>query len=143
VSFGIRGEQARDVLILAGQPLRYTLADRLFRLGHDPRLAGSLTEALALLDQREPDLVFLEVGGGAEGLVFLQLLRSRPETRHTPVLVTGAARRSREMEQAWRFGASGPLALGDSLDLGSWIRVATSQYAGLATPVHAGPPRAA
>src|SRR5580704_3765592 len=63
--------------------------------GHETVGVGNVHDALACIASRQVDLLLLDIGlGTANGLDLLALLRSRPESRHLPViLLTGRADR--------------------------------------------------
>ncbi|MCC7007300.1 MAG: sigma-54-dependent Fis family transcriptional regulator [Acidobacteria bacterium] len=72
--------------------------------GHDVQLAGSGSEALALVDREAPDLVFLDIKmPGVDGLEVLGRLRSQNDT--LPVVMISAHGTAATALEAGRLGA--------------------------------------
>ena len=93
------GDGPKRLLVVEDDPAtRNMLRDLLTDAGYHVTVASDGATALAALDQREtlPDLVLLDMRMPfMDGPTFFECLRSRPESRQTPVLVvSGTLRRA-------------------------------------------------
>jgi DNA-binding response OmpR family regulator len=81
------------LLVEDDEPLRRMMSIALRFAGFETREARTGMEALAILDQSQPDLVVLDlVLPGIDGLAVQQELASRPGTQRLPVVViTGSS----------------------------------------------------
>jgi CheY-like chemotaxis protein len=94
------------VLVVDDHPdIRLICAKALEQAGYRTVTAGSGDEALAALAADVPDLIVLDLMmPGMDGFTTAHLLRTRPETAHTPIIVLTAAPAARE-QAAYRVGA--------------------------------------
>jgi len=75
-------------------------------LGHQVRLAGTVTEADRLVKEAVPDLVLLDLRlPDAFGTDFLQVLRAEPATAAVPVIVVSALGDEQTVVEALHLGA--------------------------------------
>ncbi|HLK10634.1 MAG TPA: response regulator [Candidatus Binatia bacterium] len=85
--------------------IRVICAKALEKAGYRTVTAGSGDDALATLGAGTPDLIVLDLMmPGMDGFTTAHMLRSRPETAHTPIIVLTAASAERE-PAAYRVGA--------------------------------------
>jgi signal transduction histidine kinase/DNA-binding response OmpR family regulator len=106
----VTASRSRLVLIVEAAPqFIETLSDQLSRLGHCVVIARSGTEALEKARRLQPCLIFLNpVLPLLSGWDVLTLLKSKPETRQIPVVITST---QVDEEQAHRCQADGLLSL--------------------------------
>ena len=79
------------------------LAESVRMQGHEPIVAGSGTEGLALLEQRHPDAVFLDiVMPEINGIEVLR--RIRETNRNLPVVVITGRASPEQIDEARRLG---------------------------------------
>lgn len=85
---------------------REVLAKRLQREGHQPHMAASAEEALALLQTHVFDLVLCDLlMPGVDGMQLLQELKANPETAHIPVIIMSVLDDLEAVVQAIEQGA--------------------------------------
>jgi type II secretory ATPase GspE/PulE/Tfp pilus assembly ATPase PilB-like protein/CheY-like chemotaxis protein len=86
------GQRGQTVLLVDDEEfLRRVMKDLLVREGYEVVEAGTGVEALDQVDRHAPDVVVLDLNlPGMDGYSVLSELRSRPATRHIPVVVLTA-----------------------------------------------------
>jgi CheY-like chemotaxis protein len=86
------GSRGQTVLLVDDEEfLRRVMKDLLVREGYEVVEAGTGVEALDQVDRHAPDVVVLDLNlPGMDGYSVLSELRSRPATRHIPVVVLTA-----------------------------------------------------
>ena len=95
---------AHSILVVDDDPAMLDImSDLLRQAGHDVRSAGSAGEARALVRQRWPDLIVLDlILPDADGLVLCQALRERTDA---PIVVVSGTQRKNDRLIALRVGA--------------------------------------
>ena len=96
-----------DVLIVDDFPDTLALYEALLgEDGHRVRTASSGTKALALIDEREPEVVLLDVSmPGMDGYEVLKRLRARRGGGPAVIMLTAARREPDAIEHGLREGA--------------------------------------
>ena len=86
-----RGVGRCVLLVEDEEPLRRVMKDLLEREGYAVVEARDGVQALDEVDRRAPDVIILDLNlPGLDGYGVLQQIRSRPATRHIPVMVLTA-----------------------------------------------------
>src|SRR5215470_8496301 len=100
------------ILVVDDEPdLLGLLVDQVSSLGYDVVAARDGTEGLRLAADRPPDLILTDViMPYMDGLEMLEKLRSRPETRHLPVIALTALTDGRMRKRLTALGVKGFLA---------------------------------
>src|SRR2546421_4796573 len=82
------GEEVRVLLVEDDAALAHMYRVKLEKDGYTVRVAGDGEEALRLVAERMPDLIFLDIRlPRMDGLAFLELLRQSQSTRNVPVVI--------------------------------------------------------
>jgi|GEM_PF-2647102 len=104
------GSAAPPPLVLVvddGILVRDSLNETLKAAGFAVAVADSGPEGMALIGDRQPDLVLLDAQmPGSDGIEICRVLRERPATRHLPVVIMIAAGDTAAITRAFEFGAS-------------------------------------
>lgn len=88
-------------------PSRELLQDWLEIQGHQVESAGTLGEALALVERVPPDVVLLDIQLGAQdGLSLPKWMRTQSELRHIPVIAVTAHAMMTEQDRILQAGCS-------------------------------------
>jgi CheY-like chemotaxis protein len=79
---------------------------KLERDGYTVRVAGDGEQALGLISERTPDLIFLDIGlPRMDGLAFLERLRRSDRTRNVPVVIVSNYSEQELVERGLQLGA--------------------------------------
>jgi DNA-binding response OmpR family regulator len=99
---------SRRILVVDDDPrLLHVVAMYLSIEGYDVDTAGNGEEGLRSLEQRRPDLVILDVMmPGIDGLEACRRIKSNPETRTIPVVLSTALSRTDDVENGRAAGAN-------------------------------------
>ena len=86
------GRPTETILIIEDDPSTAELLTEVIRAaGYKPLLAREGSEALKMLGEQQPSAITLDLAlPGLDGRSFLLSLRSREETKRTPVIVVSA-----------------------------------------------------
>lgn len=84
-------KRKESILVVEDSPdVALVLREMLIRRGYHANVAGTAKDALAILAVEPPDLILLEVGLHKSGYASCRKLKSKPATRHIPiVMLTG------------------------------------------------------
>lgn len=101
----------KKILIAEDDPaIRRLASECLTRRGHDVVQAADGVQACAAAESEKPDLILLDLLlPRRDGYTVLLFLRSRPETRGTPVLLLSGEPPEEQEEVARALGADGYL----------------------------------
>lgn len=98
----------KNVLIVEDDPFTAELyKDKLETAGYGVEYADSRQNAIALLQDRRPDLVLLDLSLGQDnGVDVIRFARSQETTRDLPIVVLTNALMGRQVREAWDAGAN-------------------------------------
>jgi two-component system OmpR family response regulator len=104
--------QSGDVLVVDDFPDSLALYEALLgEDGHRVRTAVSGKKALVMIDEREPDVVLLDVSmPGMDGPATMAALRAQDGSAHVPVVFFTAASTDVELARLLALGAAGVVA---------------------------------
>ncbi len=125
------GDSAGDVLIVDDFPDALALYEALLADdGHRVRTAQSGQDALRMVDEREPEVVLLDVSmPGMDGVEVLRRLRSRRGGGPAVLMLTAARREPRAIEAGLKEGADAYLTKPiDSRELLARVRAAVETF---------------
>jgi two-component system chemotaxis response regulator CheY len=99
----------RFLVIDDSMPMRRIIANILSRLGHtDVVLVSNGREALKRLENERFDLIITDwYMPEMTGIEFLRLLRGKPETKDTPIVIVSANGSKDDVAQAIQLGVNG------------------------------------
>ena len=103
----IKASAAIKILIVDDEePLRIGLAHCVNNAGFEALTAADGLEALKMIEQHRPSLVFLDVMmQGMSGLEVCRILRKNPETRQLKIVFLSAKGQVKEQEEGLKAGA--------------------------------------
>jgi signal transduction histidine kinase len=125
------GDACGDVLIVDDFPDALALYESMLtENGHRVRTASSGLEALRLVDEREPELVLLDVSmPGLDGVEVLRRLRARRDGGPSVIMLTAARREPHAIEAGLKEGADAYLTKPiDSRELLARVRAALETF---------------
>jgi two-component system, sensor histidine kinase and response regulator len=125
------GDASGDVLIVDDFPDALALYSALLtEHGHKVRTATSGLEALSKVDEREPELVLLDVSmPGLDGVEVLRRLRARRNGGPSVIMLTAARREPQSIEAGLKEGADAYLTKPiDSRELLARVRAALETF---------------
>lgn len=125
------GDAAGDVLIVDDFPDTLALYEAvLLEEGHRVRTAQSGVEALRQVDEREPELMLLDVSmPGLDGVEVLRRLRARRDGGPSVIMLTAARREPHAIEAGLKEGADAYLTKPiDSRELLARVRAALETF---------------
>jgi two-component system sensor histidine kinase/response regulator len=130
-SLASMGDAAGDILIVDDFPDTLVLYDAILTDdGHRVRTAQSGIEALRQVDEREPELVLLDVSmPGLDGVEVLRRLRARRGNGPSVIMLTAARREPHAIEAGLKEGADAYLTKPiDSRELLARVRAALETF---------------
>jgi two-component system sensor histidine kinase/response regulator len=130
-SLSSMGDAAGDILIVDDFPDALVLYEAVLTDdGHRVRTAQSGVEALRLVEEREPELVLLDVSmPGLDGVEVLRRLRARRGSGPSVIMLTAARREPHAIEAGLKEGADAYLTKPiDSRELMARVRAALETF---------------
>ncbi|OHA49451.1 MAG: hypothetical protein A2682_00275 [Candidatus Terrybacteria bacterium RIFCSPHIGHO2_01_FULL_58_15] len=102
-----KGQVRRIILVVEDdEALREAAREKLASRGLEVWTATSGEEALQLLEQRQPHLVWLDIlMPGIDGLTTLQRIREKAELKHLPVVIVSVSGGQEKIRRALDLGA--------------------------------------
>jgi CheY-like chemotaxis protein len=99
------------ILVIDDEPSIRMLLENFLSKSYDVHPEGGGQQALDWLEGNLPDLIICDVQmPGVDGYQFLEKLRQRGYTRHTPVIMLSGVESSKERVRCYRLGAQDFLA---------------------------------
>ncbi|HXX69659.1 MAG TPA: hybrid sensor histidine kinase/response regulator [Polyangiaceae bacterium] len=128
---GFAGDSCGDVLIVDDFPDTLALYESMLsENGHRVRVATNGVDALRQVEEREPELVLLDVSmPGLDGVEVLRRLRARPGAGPAVIMLTAARREPHAIEAGLKEGADAYLTKPiDSRELLARVRAALETF---------------
>ncbi len=102
----MQSEEVQVLLIEDDSALAQMYRIKLERDGYTVRVAGDGEEALRLVEEQVPDLIFLDIRlPKMDGLMFLERLRKAERTRNTPVVIVSNYSEQELVSRGLQLGA--------------------------------------
>jgi CheY-like chemotaxis protein len=75
---------------------------------HDVFIAADGTDGMAIVEQKQPDLVFTDLHmPGMDGIMLTRSMKARPHMAHIPVILITASGEVQSLDEGYRIGIAG------------------------------------
>jgi CheY-like chemotaxis protein len=75
---------------------------------HEVFVAADGTDGIAIIEQKQPDLVFTDLHmPGMDGIMLTRAMKARPDVAHIPVILCTAGGEAQSIDEGYRMGMAG------------------------------------